>query len=172
MKRSGMTILELLLALALLGALSALLTSWVVTISRLSSEHGPRVEWRSAAERVMGVIEDDLACGDFQMQDRKTSKKSRIEVLEPSRLRIATRTTSEGISAPAGPATHEFRFDRSSGMLRLSVASGTQSGSTTARPLLNDVADWSVELNEKERILSVTIQSQSGDKITRSFTWP
>ncbi len=167
-----MTILELLLALVLLGAVLSLLTSWLVTVSRLSADCRPRLEWQSAALRALSIIEDDLACGDFQTQDRKISKQSRVKVLEPSRLRIATRNTSEALAATIGPATHEYRFDRSSGMLCLSISPATQSDSTTGRVLLNDVAEWSVELNEKERILIITIQSQSGNAVSRSFTWP
>ena len=172
MTRRGLTILELLLALALLSALCSLLTSWLVTVSKLSAEHGPRLEWQSAALRILDTIEDDLVCGDFETVDRRRPETPRIEVVEPSRLRIVTRSTSTQTPGSPGPAIHEYRFDRASGTLFLSISSSAQPGSIEDRPLTTEVADWIVELDEEERVLVVTIASRHGAELSRRFTWP
>ncbi len=167
-----MTILELLLAVALLGALCSLLTSWLGTVSRLSAERGPRMEWRSAALRILDAIEDDLTCGDFQPVDSKSKSPPRVEVLEPSRLRIATRNSATLALDSPGPAIHEYRLDAVAQTLFLSISSTAHSTSTVDRSLATAVADWTVALDEEERVLTVTIESRYGDALSRRFTWP
>gem|GEM_PF-1692277 len=172
MNRRGMTILELLLALALLGVLCSLLTSWLVTVSRLSAEQGPRIEWRMAAARVLDGIADDLASGDFEIADRRSKTPPRVEVLEPSRLRIRTRSITTQSPENPGPATHEFRFDRIAETVSVTISSTSRSTSPEVRHLLSSVADWRVELDEEQRELSVTIVSRQGDTSARRFSWP
>lgn len=167
-----MTILELLLALALLGILCSLLTSWLVTVSRLSAERGPRLEWRSAAMRVLDAIEDDLVCGDFEAAARNGKPKPRVEVLEPARLRIRTRSTSTQSPDNAGPGIHEYRFDRTAETLAVAITSTARSAPPVDRRLLGGVTEWQVELDEEHRVLSVTIVSGDGDTLSRRFTWP
>jgi len=170
--RRGLTILESLLALALLGALCSLLTSWLVTVSRLSVDRGPRLEWRSAALRILDGIGDDLSCGDFQSTDRKPKSPPRVEVLESSRLRIVTRRSATPASDSPGPAIHEYRLDAMARTLILSISSLAPSTSTSDRPLATAVADWRVDLDERQRVLTVTIESRHGDELSRRFTWP
>ncbi len=172
MKRRGMTILELLLALALLGALCSLLTSWLVTVSRLSAEHGPRLEWRSAAMRVLDGIGDDLACGDFEAAARNAKAKPRVEVLEPARLRIRTRSTLTQSPDNAGSGIHEYRFDRTAETLAVTITSTRRLTSETDRQLLGSVADWRIQLDEQQHILTVMLVSRHGDTLSRRFTWP
>lgn len=172
MTRRGMTILELLIALVLLGALCSLLTSWLVTVSRLSADRGPRLEWRSAALRILDAIENDLTCGDFEPGDRKSKLPPRVEVLEPSRLRIATRNSATLVSDSLGPAIHEYRFDGVSQTLLLSITSTVRPTRAAERPLATAVADWRVDLDHEERVLTVTIKSRHGDELGRRFTWP
>ncbi|MCC6910309.1 MAG: prepilin-type N-terminal cleavage/methylation domain-containing protein [Phycisphaerales bacterium] len=172
MKRRGMTILELLLALALLGVLCSLLTSWLVTVARLSAERGPRLEWRSAAMRVLDGIGDDLACGDFEATARNAKLRPRVEAQEPARLRIRTRSTSTQSPDNAGPGIHEYRFDRTAQSLAVAITSTARSTSPVNRQLLSGVADWQVQLDEEDRVLSVTIVSRHGDTLSRRFTWP
>lgn len=172
MNHRGMTILELLLALALLGVLCSLLTSWLVTVARLSAERGPRLEWRSAAMRVLDGIGDDLVCGDFEATDRNRKPKPRVEVLEPARLRIRTRSTFTQSPDNAGPGIHEYRFDRTAETLAVAITSTARSTSPVNRQLLGGVADWRIDLDEEHRVLSVTIVSGGGDTLSRRFTWP
>ena len=172
MNRRGMTILELMLALALLGVLCSLLTSWLVTVSRLSAEQGPRIEWRSAAARVLDGIADDLTCADFEMADRRSKSLPRVEILEPSRLRIRTRSTPTQSPEQPGPAVHEFRFDRNGETVSVTINSTGRSMSPEVRHLVSGVADWRVELDEEQRTLSVTIVSHQGETLARRFTWP
>ncbi len=167
-----MTILELLLALALLGALCSLLTSWLVTVSRLSADRGPRLEWRSAALRILDGIEDDLACDDFEPANRGSKEQPRVEVVEPSRVRIRTRSSSIQMPDSPCPATHEYRFDRMTSTLILSISAVSQRTSIADRPLISRVADWTVELDEEQRVLTITIRSEHGDILSRRFTWP
>lgn len=171
-KRRGMSILELLIALALLGALCSLLTSWLVTVSRLSADRGPRLEWRSAALRILDSIEDDLACGDFEPGARNSASRPRVEVLEPSRLRIRTRSTSTQAPNSPGPAIHEYRFDQVARTLFLSVSSSSGPTSSEDRALAGAVADWMVNLDDEQRVVTITIQSDRGDELRRRFTWP
>ncbi len=167
-----MTILELLAALALLGALCSLLTSWLVTVSRLSADRGPRLEWRSAALRILDAIGDDLSCGDFEPGDRKSKPPPRVEVLEPTQLRIATRNSATLAWGSPGPAIHEYRWDRMSQTLLLSISPTARPAWAAERPLARAVADWRVDLDHEERVLTVTIKSRYGDGLNRRFTWP
>lgn len=171
--RRGMTILEMLLALALLGAVCTLLTSWLTTFARLSAENGPLVEWRSAAMQALRAIEDDLACGDFESPERKRPAKARIEIVEGRMLRLATRSSAAHLPTHPGPAIHEYRLDESTGILVIAiVGSSGRADRRVGRPLLNDVAQLNLELDEEEGVLKVTIRARSGDEVGRSFTWP
>ncbi|MCC6909703.1 MAG: hypothetical protein IT430_17340 [Phycisphaerales bacterium] len=167
-----MTILELLLALALLGTLCSLLTSWLVTVSRLSAEEGPRLAWRSAAMRVLDGIGDELVCGDFEAVAHNGKPKPRVEVLEPARLRIRTRSTLTQSRDNTGSGIHEYRFDRTAETLAVAITSTARSTSPVDRQLLGGVADWRVQLDEPQHILTLTIVSRYGDSLSRRFTWP
>ncbi|MCC6910351.1 MAG: hypothetical protein IT430_20645 [Phycisphaerales bacterium] len=167
-----MTILEQLLALALLGVLCSLLTSWLVTVSLLSAERGPRMQWRSAAMRVLDGIGEELVCGDFEAAARNGKPKPRVEVLEPACLRIRTRSTSTQFPGSPGSGFHEYRFDRTAETLTVAITSMAQSTSPVDRQLLGGVSAWRVELDEEHRVLSVTIVSGGGDTLSRRFTWP
>lgn len=172
MTRRGMTILEVLLSLVLLGALASMLTSWLVTISRASAEHGSRMQWRSAARGALDLIEDDLTTGDFEIGAQGHLAQPQVVVVEPSRLRIRTRSTWTHSPQAPGPAIHEYLFDPMAGVLMLSISSNSSAMSPWRRSLVTSVTAWEVDSNEEQRILSIRIESSSGEAMSRRFSWP
>ena len=172
MRRRGMTLLELLLALALLGSLCSLLSSWLVTVSRLTGEQAPRMQWRSSAQRVLDAIGDDLECGDFQTPDRRREGSLRFEIVDGQRLRIEARSTYAQDPTHPGPAVHEYHIGQGVGMLVLSMFRKDGSSATTTRPLLSDVADWTVIRDDQDKTLTVTIEAACGEVVGRRYPWP
>lgn len=173
MMRRGMTILEMLLALALLGAVCTLLTSWLTTIARFGATHGPCMEWRSAAVQALRAMEDDLACGDFEPPERGRAVKPRVEIVEGRVLRLATRSTSAYDPAHPGAAIHEYRLEESTRILLIGIGgSEGRSDRRVERSLLCDVAQLDFELDEEKGVLTVTIRARSGDEVRRNLSWP
>jgi prepilin-type N-terminal cleavage/methylation domain-containing protein len=166
MSRRGLTLIELLCALALLGALAAVLASWTMTAARLSATHGPMLQWHSAAQRLLELLGDDLVCGDFEpIRTRQRSGDPRIEVLDGPRLRLEARAAPAHGASFLGPSIHEYALDRASGTLTLTIRPRHDpSALPVKRFLLADVADWEciVDEDEEDRTLTVTITRRGG----------
>lgn len=171
MRRRGLTILELLLALVLLASLTGLLSTWVVTASRLSASSGPRIEWRSAAQRVLLLIEDDVACGDFTGAPGAEASRTRVTRVDASSLRIATRSATAVHPAAIGASLHEYRYDALRGTLELVVSAAGGAGRGQTRPLLDQIVGWRVVVDAEACLLTVEIESGFGDKAAGRFRW-
>ena len=64
--RRGLTLIETLGAIALLGALAAVSAHWITTALRISTETCGRLAWEQAAHRTFELITRDIAIGDEQ----------------------------------------------------------------------------------------------------------
>ncbi len=170
MRRRGLTLIELLLSLALLGSLCSLLTAWLVTTSRIVSEHSPRLKWQTAARTVLSLIEADLECGDFDARSQSNRHASRIEISDEGILRIQCRSNASNSSS--GAVTHEYALDGPAGVLSLNIIAPGDSAAPFTRPLLDDVAGWLVTQDVETRTIAVGLESSSGLIVRRRFTWP
>lgn len=163
--RRGLTLIEVLAALALLGLLATALSSWLQVTSDFASKAATTLPWESAAERTLQCIEDDLLVGDFA-QAKKTPKKPRCSVID-NRLTILTRDPQHG------PAQRDYLFESSEGRLDQVTQPVTASGHPIeTRLLVGGVAAWTCEFDAKIARLTVSLTSTTGTTISRSFTCP
>ena len=66
--RRGMTLLETLAALGLLGSLAAASFGWITASQRTLVETSERTQWKRAADATLAILHDDLAAID-QLED-------------------------------------------------------------------------------------------------------
>lgn len=165
MRRRGLTMIEVLVALGLLSALVFTLTSWIQTTARASTLAEP-VRWRVAAEAVLQLIHDDLMTGDFlSEQPRRRNRHPRVMV-EDGSLHIVTRASSGG----GGTTVHHYALDAFTG--ELTRTHGPKLGRHTTRLLLDDVRNWNCRIDEERTMLTVSITSGAGPSIQRSYLLP
>ena len=158
-----MTMIELLVSLALLGAITAAIVSWIQVTIHTGARCSEPARWAGAAEAVLQRIQDDLVTGDFG----GGARVPRVSV-DDGALSIVTRPMVPG-SAP-GPVLHRYTFDRVAGALRLEAfAGGLPTGQREVRPLIGGVADWSFAIDEEHTALTVAITSSDGRDQGRSF---
>lgn len=166
--RRGLTMVELLLALSLLTGIMVAIASWTQVTARASTAVAGPLHWRSAARAVLQLIHDDLVSGDFgEPKGRRPNQKARVEVVGDV-LRIRTRLV--GLRDHAGPVAHEYRFEASSGEVRLGQRSGQ--GRSSTRLLLDQVHAWQATFDDENRVLTVTITSTGGTTAKRSYILP
>lgn len=165
--RRGLAMIEVLVALGLLGALVFTLTSWIQTTARASTLAEP-VRWRVAAEAVLQLIHDDLMTGDFLTeQQRRKSRHPRV-LVENGSLRIRTRAVQGGDET--GPTIHRYEFDAITD--ELGRTNEPKRGRHTTRLLLDDVRNWNCQIDEERTMLTVSITSGAGQSIQRSYLLP
>jgi prepilin-type N-terminal cleavage/methylation domain-containing protein len=73
--RRGMTLLETLAALGLLGALAAASFGWITASQRTLIETSERTQWKRTADATLALLHDDLAAID-QMEDASIEIRS------------------------------------------------------------------------------------------------
>lgn len=167
MRRRGLTMVEILVALGLLSALMLTVTSWIQTTARASALAEP-MRWRIAAQAVLQLIHDDLMTGDFEAgQQRRRSRQPRVMV-ESDSLRIDTRTGQAG--EETGPTTHHYELDTFSD--ELAMTSEPKRARHTTRLLLDDVDRFTYHIDEERTMLTVSITSSSDQSIRRSYLLP
>jgi prepilin-type N-terminal cleavage/methylation domain-containing protein len=167
MKRAagGLTLIEVLAALALLGFLAVALSSWLQVTGAFVNAAAATVPWEAGAEQVMQRVQEDLLVGDFA-QDRKDVKEPRFAVVDGT-LTIRTRDPRRG------PLMHEYRFESSEGTLdRITRAESPPSKDAETRLLVGEVAAWTCELDPETRLLTISLTSTTGRVICRSFACP
>lgn len=165
----ALTMVETLVALALLSALLMALAAWTQVTARATTEQEAPLRWLAGAEAVLALIEDDLACGDFPRKPRRREeqREPRVTAAEGS-LTIRTRTSDPG--AAPGPSTHVYRHERSES--RLDVQQTDAQRQNSVRPLLDGVAAWQCVVNEKEKTVEVTIVGEDAATLTRRWSLP
>jgi prepilin-type N-terminal cleavage/methylation domain-containing protein len=128
MMRSAFTLLETLLALALLAMLAAGAISWTTSSQRLAIEVSNRAEREAVVAAALRQLRDDLATFDADNLGAPPF------TLSSSELSFVTRHRS------TGPATVEYRFDDRLGQLTRAITGGD------AEVLADDLVDVRVEL--------------------------
>src|SRR5437870_3306839 len=116
MNRAGMTLLEMLLALALLSAIIAASAAWMQIAAELAAPSGAFAAQRQmlAVDAAFDLIQQDLNVGDFQPQrdSRIPSKPPRVTV-SGDKLTIRTRVSE------SGAVEHAYQRDISTNQLVL-----------------------------------------------------
>lgn len=174
--RRALTLMELLLALALLAALTAGLSAWIHATTALSLTARHEVEWHQATEAAFRLIEDDLTQGDVSSSDLSPSARGGATAratgpriyAENGRLLIKTRVPGTGATTRV--------FDRDGQYDWLYCVSHDPSGEISTRRLVDSVAVFECELdtNEARQVahLIISITSTDGDTVSRTFLLP
>lgn len=163
----GLSLVEMLVALSLLGALMLALVSWTrlgLGSTQTTVEHE---RWNASAEAVLQLVQDDLLSGDFPAP----SEEPRVEC-EAGELHVRTRR----LRPPGGVVLREYALDPVRGRLtvRERAPTGSRSASADLEPtiLLEHVRDWSCTLDEEEARLEVKLRSADGTTRERVYALP
>jgi len=160
-----MTLIEVMLALALLGVLVGVGTTWITTSSRLALEQSNRLHWQRSAEALIQAIHDDLLLGDFEPA-RDNARVSRRVQLNGSTLSIRTR-------ANAHPTRRIYRFDPTAGDIRtwLAPPDARIPGSIPADAaiVLAGVVGMDLLIDEEYSLLDVTIEGPERKTVHRQY---
>ncbi len=162
--RRGLTMIELLLALSLLGMIALAVASWThVAAGSATGVSQPR-RWLTAAEAVLQLIHDDVAgsAGSSRGESREPPVRAADGALE-----IHTRSTAPG--GLVGPVTSRYSHEPASG--RLVFRQRTPDGRESTRLLLDRVEQWEVGIDKENRALIVRIASHDR-QASRSFDLP
>jgi len=160
-----LTLIEMLVSLALLSGLMLAVVSWTQAAARSGAELAGPHAWRSAAERIIGLIHDDIQSGDWRPRvDDRTTRQPLVQ-LENGELTIRTRS--------AGEVVHRYQLDAPGGELSLSSTDG--SARSAPRLLLQQVKEWTCAIEQIDepplvkRRLSITITGNDGTMIVGTF---
>ncbi len=146
MNSRGLTMIEMLMALALLAALVSGGAAWLSSTIRASERLGA-LRGASAIDSVFTRIQEDLVVGDFEPRVVTGQRLPRVRAVDGS-LEIDLR---------AG-VTHTYRLASEPGQRTL-VREERARGSTSVRRLLADVLDFSCVIDDDERWLDVTLKT-------------
>ena len=159
-----MTLIEVLLALVLLGVLASVGLSWTTTTARLTQEHTTHLRWQRAAEALLRSIHADLAIGDLD--------PSRDLALSTRRVRIDDRTLSIG-TRRFGSIRRVYRFDPSSGSIfswraspQSRVSADTPSAATV---VLGDIEHFELIEDKSSLTLTIRIAGLDGNVLERTY---
>jgi prepilin-type N-terminal cleavage/methylation domain-containing protein len=171
----GMTLLEVLLAVALLTALTTG-TSWLVRTASLRAQTSSRVvAQRAATEALFAAIARDVAIGDADTSATpSTGRGGRVAAAE-NVLRIATRATPT--SGRVGAIVREYSWHRASRELLavdepLIRGVGASATPPSARVVLGGVAAFDATIEPKARTLAVSIELDSGEHFHHQWPLP
>lgn len=106
--RTGFTLLEVLLSIALLAAMSAAVFSWIMTMARSQREAGLRYGALAQAQAIASTLRDDV------LGAIANAEGEHFEI-GPGTLRLATLNQLPG--DPPGLNTIQWRQDRTNGWL-------------------------------------------------------
>ena len=165
-----MTLVEVIVALALLGALAVAAAGWTTTGAQLAHTSTSLSNERAAAHAALRLIADDLRSWDMDpngaSKGRRANRNSR-EV--PSRVTIDGETLVIRTRDPDGKAAssqHRYSVNRSTEMLERSLAQGAP------LPLFDGVKSLMATLDETLGLLTVALELNDGHRIERTFVIP
>lgn len=166
--RRGLTMIELLVSLGILSAVTLTTVAWTQSAVRATRLAEP-MRFSAAADAVLQLIHDDLATGDFELDEsrRRDQGSPRATIVEGS-LRIQTRAVN--FSTVAGPVIHHYTLDRVTDELQLREEDAT--GRENSRILLDQVRDWDCAIDDENNVLTVLITSMVGRGLARSYRLP
>ena len=138
--RRAMTLVELLVAIALLTAVVAATASWLQITSRTATVAAASTRFEAAADAVFRLIEEDIAVGDFDKPPRRQRRVPR----NPRDSRNDKVATADGVlqiqtRSVRGPVVHRYvvsQYDH-----QLYVTERTPGGASSRRLLLDNVSE-------------------------------
>jgi prepilin-type N-terminal cleavage/methylation domain-containing protein len=163
--RSGMTLVETLVAIAITSALATAVFAWTTTAARVASEVSTRASRDATAEAIFRTISDDVLCRDMEATNRAAGR--RPVIVSGANLTIRTRSASPD---SRGPVVRRYVADEATGELR--VFDTHPDGSQRDTILARDVTHWRVSLDERGERLDVELGVGSAASLTRSFAVP
>lgn len=167
MKNRAMTLVELLLALALLSALTVASVSWTTSTVRASALHGSRASWESGAARVLEQIDRMLLVEDQYLRE---SGRDRWRIaVENGGLLVRTRATVSAGGSVRVCATARLLIEGR--VLTIEYLDGAGIVLAT-RPLLGEVRALAAEFEPLEDLghrVAVRLTHQDGGIVER--TW-
>ncbi len=165
MMQRGLTLVELLLALALLASLSVVGVDWAITATRLSDTSGDTARWNAAAQATLDRMVEDIHTADARRDERRSATR-----LWPDEGRFTLLTRDSG----AARVVYELN-SRTSDL--------TRRNDRDTRMLLGDVSAFMVEIEpipdpeDPDRepvraILTLTITGTSDQSVSRKLIVP
>jgi prepilin-type N-terminal cleavage/methylation domain-containing protein len=162
MRRRGLTMVEMLMALLLLSAIVMANASWTSIAGRL----GAHADWAAQAviEQVFARIHDDLVTGDFGPPHPHSHSR------EKDRFRVRVQDGTLEIDTRAGH-TSIYRFDPLAHVLER-VTRGGQA--LPPRRLMGDIDSFACSIDDEKRPLVVTLEvrTPAAASYTRRFALP
>ena len=161
--RRGLTIIELLLALSLLTVIMLAVASWTQTTASATAKAAEPGRWRAAGEAVLQLIHDDLAIGDFGTNDQGP----RVKIIDGD---LQIRTRAAPASGFVGSITHRYEYHAPSHELALEQL--RPDGRRHTRLLVDRVDRWKCEIDDEQRVLTITIGLNTDLEIAREYVLP
>jgi prepilin-type N-terminal cleavage/methylation domain-containing protein len=167
--RRGMTMVELLLALALLSGLALACVSWTAAASRSLATEGGRASWRAAAERSLNLVDEAFAVEDVRLRTGggRRARGPRVEIGN-GRLTVGTRAAVQG-DKPAAAAAMRMRV--ADGVLHADWLDD-EGRELASRPLLGEVAALEVdteELEDRRVLLTIRLVHDADASVERAW---
>ncbi|MEQ8764770.1 MAG: prepilin-type N-terminal cleavage/methylation domain-containing protein [Planctomycetota bacterium] len=158
-RQSGVTLLEMLIALSLLSSVMIASLAWMTSATRRVSRVSEPLAWTTAADRLLQLIADDLSTGDAPLGGTAPSK-----VLVPqgdllhirTRVRAGRRGPVQRVYSHRGQTKAVWVDEQvlPGGIRDLDVEPGRHL-------LLEAVDELDCELNKEETILTVILRSEA-----------
>jgi len=160
-----MTLVELLLALALLSSLMIMCLSWTTTATRVLGAEGGASAWRAAAERSLDLLQHFLLVEDASLHPRGSS---RVDASSES-VDVRTRRVVRGeTGAFTVCSTARFRVERRTLVLELL----DEERSVSTRALLGTVARFEVRVVDSDdtKTVSALVENDTGEWVERAWS--
>ena len=169
MTRRAMTLVELLLAFALLSGLTLACVAWTTAAARALATEGGRVSWRAAAERSVELVNEALAIEDAGLHTGggREDLWRRVEIGDGTIL-VRTRVT---VSSDRPAVAAAMRLRVTNGVLRAEWLDDEER-EIVSRPLLGEVAAVTVDSHELEDgrvVLTVRLVHTAGASVQRAW---
>ncbi|MFG0243481.1 MAG: prepilin-type N-terminal cleavage/methylation domain-containing protein [Phycisphaerales bacterium JB054] len=170
--RHGMTMVELLLALALLSGLALACVSWTATASRALATEGGRASWRAAAERSLDLVDGAFAVEDVGLRTGggRRERGPRVEIGD-GWITVGTRAAVPG-DKPLVAVAIQLRV--ADGVLRAAWLDH-EGRELASRPLLGDITALDVasqELEDRRVLLTLRLVHRAGASVERTWRLP
>lgn len=151
----GFTLIETLVALALLTLITVGLVNWTRTVTSVQGVVLPRMQFDRDLNAVLRLIHDDIVTGDF-VRGATAPPAARVRIDGDGHLVAETRDR--------GPVTRTYVFDRSLTQLHVVEQRGAQS---LTRILVDGLQSWQCLMDAKTQIVQMEWQSVHGDGVRR-----
>ncbi|MFG0328787.1 MAG: type II secretion system protein [Phycisphaerales bacterium] len=172
MKRRGMTLVEVLAAIALLGVLFVAAVGWMRLMAHVADGPLRNQEWRRAAATALARVGEDLHSFDQIEETRSGRQSSRVRMAPGGRLLIDTRV--DGV----GAARREYATAGSTLVRRTFRLNGARERGALVeeRTMLRGVASARIVIDAERRVLSITLNAAGHDEtallsMNRRWKW-